>query len=209
MQSQQCVIIRRKIEKQHFVLPVHKLIFLIPVLVELKLGLKEFRIVMLSGKMRGGKAHDSTWEKKIATRCAFKKLYKAASKGNLERLKYCLAEDTSHVNRTTSSGYSPLYAAVRGGHLGVVEELLKNGADVNDVGSGQYLINAAASYGYKDIVGVLFNAGADISGTDFDGETLLHAAARSGCWETFQIVFPYGIDVNSISNDGSSGWKSG
>lgn len=78
-----------------------------------------------------------------------------------------------------SDSYNPLSAACQNGHLKIVLELLKAGADVNNDKS-QYTPLARACYsGHLDIVDELIKAGADLN-LNCDYCTALEAACDHG-----------------------------
>mmetsp|Transcript_54935 Transcript_54935/g.101676 ORF Transcript_54935/g.101676 Transcript_54935/m.101676 type:complete len:317 (-) Transcript_54935:215-1165(-) len=85
------------------------------------------------------------------------KLIAAAKSGDIATVRECLA---SNVDPDASSkGVTALYVAAEQGKLDVVEELLKNGADVNKGGKdGQTPLQAAFLRGHRDVLKVLFNA---------------------------------------------------
>lgn len=53
----------------------------------------------------------------------------SSEEGNLERVKQFLPK--SQVNQKNESGYSALALAAKAGHIAVIKELIRNGADVN------------------------------------------------------------------------------
>lgn len=59
------------------------------------------------------------------------KLIDAAKQGNLVQLKAVLQSHPELINQRDSSGATALHYATFGGHRSVVEELVKQGADIN------------------------------------------------------------------------------
>lgn len=77
-------------------------------------------------------------------------------------------------------GWTALHSAVCGGHIDVVEVLLRAGADFRAVGpDGESPLHLAASAAKAEIVSVLLRYGASISARTFEGDTPLHYAAAA------------------------------
>jgi uncharacterized protein len=75
----------------------------------------------------------------------------------------------------------PLHSAVAGGHRGICELLLANGADVNARQQGGWTpLHGAAEHGDPALVAMLLAAGADRDARIDDGQTAADRAAASG-----------------------------
>ena len=71
---------------------------------------------------------------------------------------------------------TPIMSASRGGHLGIVEELIKYGADVNSHNDSGNALMWAVSSGNEELVGYLVRSGADVHWTNAMGITALDFA---------------------------------
>ncbi|KAK6393955.1 hypothetical protein LTR81_026392 [Elasticomyces elasticus] len=79
-----------------------------------------------------------------------------------------------------SDGWTALHSAVCGGHIEVVEILLKAGADLKAVNpEGESPLHLAASAAKADIVSALLRYGANISAGTSESDTPLHYAAAA------------------------------
>jgi ankyrin repeat protein len=75
----------------------------------------------------------------------------------------------------------PLQEAARAGDGALMQQLLRDGADINEQDeAGETALFAAASGGWYSVHDQLLVAGADVSIRDNRGFTVLHAAASSG-----------------------------
>ncbi|OAK93426.1 ankyrin, partial [Phaeosphaeriaceae sp. SRC1lsM3a] len=104
-------------------------------------------------------------------------------------------------------GWTPLHSAVCGRHYEAVKLLLKLGADLSAVaGSGDTLLHIAASACDPAIVNVLLDHGANVSDTNYLGETPMHsrematwriiALSNVGNWEVSKMLMESGGTVN-------------
>ena len=69
-------------------------------------------------------------------------------------------------NLKSSKGATPLFYAVYGGHLEIVELLITRGADVNAVYLNNSVLDQAHSYDDQEIVELLETHGAEVAGKD-------------------------------------------
>ena len=92
-----------------------------------------------------------------------------------------------------------LMLAADGGHLDIVNALIKAGADIN--AKDQYGWTAliwAGGASNPEIIEALVRAGADVNyGTTYGGLTALEQAARSGSEENVRLLLKNGADVNA------------
>ena len=61
----------------------------------------------------------------------FERLIAAAEKGNVDEVRAVLRDHAEFINQKDSTGATALHYAAFGGHRSVVQELVKQGADVN------------------------------------------------------------------------------
>jgi len=104
-------------------------------------------------------------------------LHSAARKGDTETITKLLAagQDACALD---GNGISALTWSCKGGHLGVVKELLKSGAAVHPTGDDCAApLHSAVFGGHEDLVDVLVAAGADMTVIDpILGQTVIHRA---------------------------------
>jgi ankyrin repeat protein len=97
---------------------------------------------------------------------------------------------------------SPLTAACRGGHVSVVEELVKAGADVNLKGNKKHTpLIAACGGGYVSVVEELVKAGVDVN-LQIGLYTPLMSACEGGHVSVVEELVKAGADVNVQDDDG-------
>ncbi|KAK4872729.1 hypothetical protein RN001_014758 [Aquatica leii] len=108
-------------------------------------------------------------------------LYRAASFGNYDEVKYILGLKNCKVNFQNEKGNTPLYiAASRGSmrNLVVIELLLEHKARVDLKNYElQTPLYVAASWGHIDIVNLLIQNNADVNAKNYGERTPLHIAA--------------------------------
>src|SRR6202044_3590244 len=75
-------------------------------------------------------------------------------------------------------GWTVLHSAACGGHIDIVNKLLRWGAKVSARGQkGETPLHVAASAGHVEIVNALLKCGANVSYKNVQGDTPLHSAA--------------------------------
>ncbi|KAK3389389.1 ankyrin repeat-containing domain protein [Podospora didyma] len=122
----------------------------------------------------------------------------AAAAGDLKTAIILLGAGAD-INDTTYSDGTALYASAQSGSIPLVQLLLRNGAEVNKVGRGEfgYPITAAAAKGHVQIVRMLLRTGADANVMGgHRGVTCLEAAVESRSMESFRVVLEAGADPN-------------
>src|SRR6185312_1564618 len=96
-------------------------------------------------------------------------LYDSALRGNLAQVREALAQGAD-VN--VHYAYTPLRGAAGKGYSAIVDELIKAGADVNDVDElGLTALMSAADQGELEVVKQLIDAGANVSFVNEKGES--------------------------------------
>lgn len=122
-----------------------------------------------------------------------RKLVKAATKGDIERVKKLLAEGAD-VNYKPWGANPPLFSAVyfgsSEGHLAVLRLLLEKGATVDLPNGGGYsALMGAANKGHVAAMKILLAAGADPHLAP-DGRDALYWAKIGGVSEAIALVLP-------------------
>ena len=104
------------------------------------------------------------------------------------------------------SGATPLYLAIQENFPRIVEQLVKQGADVNlAMNDGSTPLCAAADRGYVEIVRTLLRAPAlEINLALKEGATALTFAAQEGHKEIIRLLLRKGADPNLAHNSGMS-----
>ena len=113
-----------------------------------------------------------------------------------------LIQDGQDVNRSNSSGTTPLMNASYWGHDQVVHELIRAGADVNGKDNNkQTALHKASSCGHSSVVKTLTEAGANLNVQDECGMTPLMDAALRGHDQIVRELIRAGADVNEKNNN--------
>lgn len=88
----------------------------------------------------------------------------------------------------------------------VLEDAIKNGADINDPDeTGQTALHFAADKGCIDCINLLLNTGANVNAIDQDGIGVLQTAVIAGIdVEGFRVLMEAGADPYMEDNDGDS-----
>jgi len=128
-------------------------------------------------------------------------LHWAARKGDAE-LAQMLIYAGANVKATTRLGaYTPLFMASQLGHAGVVDSLLKAGADprITTTGGTTPLMAAAAS-GNADAVKLLLDRGSDVNAKESArGQTALMFAAAANRVDAMHVLIAGGADVRATT----------
>lgn len=123
-------------------------------------------------------------------------LYEAASSGNLDTLKL-IYKYSKDVNRKNVLGWTPLRAAVEGGHEDITNFLLENGASVTKKDNSKITqLHEAAGSGNLEILRFIIDKAKDIDVRDADGYTPLIYALLSGHIEAIRLLIEKGAKVN-------------
>src|SRR5207342_371487 len=103
-------------------------------------------------------------------------------------------------------GVTPLSLACGNGNAGVIDQLLKGGADPNRaVRAGETPLMLAARSGNADAVKVLLRAGAAVDAKEtWNGQTALMWAAAAGHAAVVQVLVDHRADVRTRSNSGAT-----
>jgi ankyrin repeat protein len=105
-------------------------------------------------------------------------IWRAAEAGDVGEVERLVGQDPSLLDANTGRGRTPLIAASRSGHVGVVRWLLDRGAAMHERdGKGCTAIWWACLYGHPSVVAVLLERGADPTTANDRGETPLMGAS--------------------------------
>ncbi len=123
----------------------------------------------------------------------------AAKAGNVECLKLLFIEKRDLADKRDQQDHSPLYYAVTGNKLEVVEYLCQAGANVNTLEEDETWtpLLAAIRKGNEAMLKLLLKHGADLDTTTSDGHTPLYVAITSGqlkmveaiCWRRRRLDY--------------------
>jgi RNA polymerase sigma factor (sigma-70 family) len=150
-------------------------------------------------------AIDRSLEEKRGASDAGRQLCDAAGRGDVAVVTSTLDADASLVEAKDNHGLTPLLRAVRGGHLGLVKELLDRGADVDAEGASGRPLRFALDHGWKTpdedyptytaIAGLLVGRGAAVD---------LWAAAGLGDVEEVRRRIAAGDEINPGGGGGNT-----
>jgi ankyrin repeat protein len=102
-------------------------------------------------------------------------------------------------------GDTALLAASANGHLEVMKELLRHGADVDAKDrAGMTSLMRAASVGHVDVLKALLAAGADVNAGSNGGDTPLMYAVMSGSVDAVRVILNAGADIKRENNSGNT-----
>ncbi len=130
-------------------------------------------------------------------------IHDAANKGDVAAITAAL--DAGASIDESDGRATPLYLAVRGGHLAAAKLLMERGADVNAAPTpllGSALMPALAKRRI-DLINLLLDGGANPN-SQRNRENALHIAVRSGCLDCVKALVEAGADVNAKTKDGKT-----
>ena len=130
-------------------------------------------------------------------------MYNAAKKGDAARVRKLLARGDSPDARSQVHD-SPLALAARGGHVAVIEELVRAGADVDRAAGWVRMtpLMRSAEAGHLEAVRMLLELGADPHLRNSRGETCLIHAAKFDVPDVVRFLLAAGAPVNDVSRAG-------
>ena len=102
------------------------------------------------------------------------------------------------VDSKDEDNETPLHLAVSGGHKGMVERLLRSGADPTAADNdGRTALHWAAWEGHKEVIEILLRSGANIAAVDKYGRTVVHWAAGGGHKDLAEMLLINGADTTA------------
>uniref|UniRef100_A0A4W4HLE7 Transient receptor potential cation channel, subfamily A, member 1a n=1 Tax=Electrophorus electricus TaxID=8005 RepID=A0A4W4HLE7_ELEEL len=112
--------------------------------------------------------------------------------------------DTRLLNEGDERGMTPLHMASRGGHVKVVELLLRKGALFHSDYKGWTSLHHAAAEGYTQTMETLLMGNIKLlDKTDADGNTALHLAGRAGHVAAVRLLLHRGAQILLNKGDAS------
>ncbi len=137
-------------------------------------------------------------------------LFAAAVNGHSDIARF-LIHNGANIFAKSSEGFTVLFAACQGNLKWLVQDLIRQGVDVNDYiyVNNNHLrnspLNIAATLGHYDIVKMLIEAGADVNVTiALANTTPLYWAISNKHSETAKLLISKGADVNIEDERGTS-----
>lgn len=105
---------------------------------------------------------------------------------------------TTNSPTTSLTTMTALMKAINKNDSAAVQQLIQQGADVNELDTNQDAPLVMAAYkGYENITRMLLEAGAEVGAVDPGMKaTALHAASYAGRTEAAKVLLEYGIDLN-------------
>jgi hypothetical protein len=149
--------------------------------------------------------HEGPWSRRseLALRPDARKLLALMQEARwLEALAW-LKQTQPDLNHRDELGLTPLSMAARAGQLDLVREMLRQGAEPDQVGAaGMTPLGAAAWSGQELVVRDLLRLGADANVPGRTGQTPLHLACAAGQLGTIQLLLKAGADWQLTNRQG-------
>lgn len=125
-------------------------------------------------------------------------LFSAAFKGDTAEVGRAIDWGCPPNSPALGGGYTPLRAAVGGGHKRIIELLIFGGADVNARDAdGNTPLWRAVMGNKTEVARLLIDQGADVNAKSDDGETPLLWAVRNVNQKLAELLVTRGADVNA------------
>jgi len=122
-------------------------------------------------------------------------IHDAAEKGNLEKVKACLVQDSKQINSADAKGRTVLVRAAIGGKKEIVNFLLEQGATED--------IFVAAMVGHTEKVAALLKQDPQLlNARDRSGKAALHWAAFHGQLKVVELLLAEKANVNLLDGEG-------
>lgn len=136
-------------------------------------------------------------------------LFEAAATGDLERLRFLLAEEGG-AGRRSGDGFTALHLACFFGKPDVARLLVEHGADVNAVANNPSQVRpihsavAGPPETQVEVLELLLAAGAEADSTQAGGWTALMAVAKHGMRGAIDLLLKAGADPLRAADDGQT-----
>jgi ankyrin repeat protein len=129
-----------------------------------------------------------------------------AASGNPLFSSFAPAIRSANYNTRNAEGFTPLHAAAREGHGGLINFLLEKQVDIESKApSGATALLEAARAGQIDAMETLIVAGADVNALDSRGNSALHLAiASENSLKGVSLLLSYGADPNTQDEAGNT-----
>jgi hypothetical protein len=109
------------------------------------------------------------------------------------------------ADTNAGEGLMPLQWAIFTGAIGVAQELIEHGANVNYVSdSGEPLLQTAVDSDNSQVVELMIMNGADVNMKNSDGDGPLHWAAATGAVDIIRMLLYNEADANRVNNVGKT-----
>ena len=139
-------------------------------------------------------------------------LFLAAEKGDMVAADILLevpdVRRTLNDYRSFALGFTPLMAAVNGGHVALAEKLLDLGAYINDRDhKSRHSLFIAAENGTPEMIRMLISRGADVAKAlphSDNSQTMLHRLGSAHYKEKLLLLVEAGADLNARDSYGST-----
>ncbi|KAF0683758.1 Aste57867_24204 [Aphanomyces stellatus] len=130
------------------------------------------------------------------------KILKAATEGDLARVKQQVKKDATLMTCKNGDGCTPLYKASEKGDLAVVEFLVASGASMNQTKNfGSTPLHYASPYGHLAVVQFLVASGANINQANHNRGTPLHSASENGHLAVVQLLVASGANIDQADRE--------
>jgi len=149
--------------------------------------------------------HCSVWDKDMDPKRQGNAIHYAAWGGHEDLVSYLVESRGVQLGDLDVVGNTPLLYAIYGGHMNVIQALLRRGRTLGERNNKNHTaILQAACGGHLDIVRWLLEQGFSIRETDNDGNTALLFAAWGGHKELMEYLLKHGSQLQEKNHNGHS-----